>query len=478
MKKNPAQPRYEIGMVGLGVMGRNFLLNMADQGFSVAGYDKDPAKVAALRHEAGERKVSAADDILAFIALLRRPRAVMMLVPAGPPVDSVINDLLPLLNRGDLIIDAGNSHFTDTDTRAAMLAAKGFQFLGVGVSGGAEGARHGPSIMPGGPKEAYERVRAVLEASAAHVNDLPCVTWLGPGSAGHYVKMVHNGIEYGLMQLLAESYDLMKRGLGLSDEELHETYTGWNHGELSGYLTEITGHIFSKSDEKTGKPLIDEIRDVARQLGTGMWTSQSAMDLEVPVPTIDAAVTMRNMSLLESERAAAGAALSEPAAVFTGDRDVFLKKLGHALFAATLITNAQGFALLRIASGKYGYALDLSSVARIWRGGCIIRAAVLEEIQAAYHRQPDLANLLLDPGLAHKVMHYQDDLRAVVIAAAQLGLPAPGLMSALGYFDAYRSAWLSANLIQAQRDYFGAHTYERIDAKGTFHTNWETPAAV
>jgi 6-phosphogluconate dehydrogenase len=473
MNNKQSQPGYEIGMVGLGVMGRNFLLNMADHGFSVAGYDKDSAKVAALREEAQQLDARGTAEINEFIALLRRPRAIMLLVPAGAPVDSVIKDLLPHLDKGDLIIDAGNSHFTDTDVRARDLAAKDIQFLGVGVSGGEEGARHGPSIMPGGPKEAYERIRLVFESSAAQVNGEPCVTYLGPGSAGHFVKMVHNGIEYGLMQLIAETYDLMKRGLGLSDDELHSFYAEWDQGELKGYLVEITGHIFSIQDEKTGHRLIDEILDVAKQNGTGMWTSESALELQVPVPTIDAAVAIRNLSVLESERATANASLPRPTLPFSGDRGTFLPRLGRALFAGTIITYAQGMAVLKAASEKYAYGLDLSAVARIWRGGCIIRAAVLEHIREAYHNQPSLPNLLLDPVLAKMVMTHQEDLRVVVVAAAQLGLPSPCLMTALSYLDAYRSAWLPANLIQAQRDYFGAHTYERVDAKGTFHTQWE-----
>jgi len=475
MNDQPPQPECEIGMVGLGVMGRNFALNMADHGFSVAGYDKDPAKVTALQQEAAGRDARGAGNVGEFVALLRRPRAVILLVPAGPPVDSVINELVPHLEQGDLIIDAGNSYFKDSDTRARILVARGIQFLGVGVSGGEEGARRGPSIMPGGPKEAYERVRRVFEASAAQVNGEPCVTYLGPGSAGHFVKMVHNGIEYGLMQLIAETYDLMKRGLGLNNDELHEFYAGWNQGELAGYLVEITGRIFSRKDPGTGLRLVDEIRGVAKQLGTGMWTSQDALELPVAIPTIDAAVAMRNLSMLESERAAAGVALPRTVFSFVGDRTALLRQMGRALFAGTIITYAQGFAVLKAASEKYGYGLDLSAVARIWRGGCIIRAAVLEDIREACRSQPLLFNLLLDPGLAKKVMDHQEDLRAVVVAAAQLGLPAPGLMTALSYLDGYRSAWLPANLIQAQRDYFGAHTYERIDAKGTFHTEWTQP---
>jgi 6-phosphogluconate dehydrogenase len=465
--------KYEIGMVGLGVMGRNLVLNMADHGFSVAGYDNDAAKVEALRKESAERKVIGAANVLDFIALLRKPRAIMMLVPAGAPVDSVIKDLLPHLDKGDLIIDAGNSYFKDTDVRARTLADKGIQFLGVGVSGGEEGARHGPSIMPGGPKDAYERVRLVFEAAAAKINGDPCVTYLGPGSAGHFVKMVHNGIEYGVMQLLAETYDLMKRGLGLNDDELHEVYALWNKGELNGYLVEITSHIFSKQDEKTGKRLIDEILDVAKQKGTGMWTSQSAMELQVPIPTIDLAVAMRDLSVFEKEREQASTIYQRPIQRFTGDRDTFIKQLGRALYAAIVIAYSQGMALLTVASGKYGYQFDLEAVARIWRGGCIIRSALLEDICAAFHARRELPNLLLDSNLSRKLIEHQDDLRRIVSHASESGVPIPGLMVSLGYLDAYRSAWLPANLIQAQRDYFGAHTYERVDAKGTFHTEWD-----
>ena len=468
------QPQqFEIGMVGLGVMGRNLVLNMADQGHSVAGYDNDATKVAALRQETENRDIRATVDIKEFIALLRKQRSIMLLVPAGAPVDSVIKDVSPHLDKGDLIIDAGNSYFKDTDVRASNLAAKGIQFLGVGVSGGEEGARHGPSMMPGGPKEAYERVRPVFEAVAAKVNGDPCVTWLGPGSAGHFVKMVHNGIEYAVMQLIAETYDLMKRSLALSDDQLREVFSAWNKGELNGYLMEITSHIFSKVDERTGQRLIDEILDVAKQKGTGMWTSQSAMELQVPIPTIDLAVAMRDLSVFAKERELASAIFQRSPQRFTGDHDRFLTKLGRALFAGMIIIYAQGMALLAVASDKYGYHLNLEAVARIWRGGCIIRAALLEDICAAFHARRDLPNLLLDPNLSRKVMEHQEDLRQVVCQAAVSGVPTPGLMVSLGYLDAYRSAWLPSNLIQAQRDYFGAHTYERVDAKGTFHTEWE-----
>jgi 6-phosphogluconate dehydrogenase len=464
---------YEIGMVGLGVMGRNLVLNMADHGFSVIGYDKDPTKVQALRDAAGDRPVLGTPALEHFTGLLRLPRAVMMLVPAGPPVDSVLRDLLPSLETGDLIIDGGNSHYPDTELRASTLAGKGIAYLGIGISGGEHGARHGPSLMPGGPRDAYERVRPVFEAVAARVNGEPCVTYLGPGSAGHYVKMVHNGIEYAVMQLIAEAYDLMKRGLGLSDDDLHAVYDRWNGGELKGYLVEITARIFRRADEQTGKRLIDEILDEATQKGTGMWTSQDAMSLQVPVPTIDVAVAMRDLSGFKAEREAASQTLDGPGQRFSGGREAFLEALGDALYAAMIVAYGQGMGQLRVASDVKGYELRLADVARIWRGGCIIRAALLERILAAFSRRPDLPNLLLDANLGAAVASRQAEIRFVVATGVALGIPVPGFMTALAYFDAYRSAWLPANLIQAQRDYFGAHTYERIDAKGVFHTKWE-----
>ena len=467
------EKKCEIGMVGLGVMGRNLVLNIADHGFSVSGYDKDLSKVQELKTEAGNRAIHAAQDLKEFVSVLSTPRVIMMLVPAGPVVDSVIRDLLPYLETSDLIIDAGNSHFKDTDLRAKSLADKGFLYMGVGVSGGEDGARHGPSLMPGGPKDAYERVRPIFEAVAAHVKGVPCTTYLGPGSAGHYVKMVHNGIEYGLMQLIAESYDLMKRGFGLSDKELSVVYNNWNETELNSYLIEITSHIFRKVDEQTGKQLLDVILDEAVQNGTGMWTSQDAMDIQVPTPVIDAAVVARNLSALKSEREAGSRTLKVQIPHFEGDRDTLLTQLKGAFYASMIITYAQGMAQLRVASQVYNYHINLEDVARIWRGGCIIRAAVLEEMRAAFHTNPDLPNLLTDSRLGQEVLAKQDDLRAVVSSVAKLGLPAPCLMASLAYFDGYRSAWLPANLIQAQRDDFGAHTYERVDAKGVFHTQWE-----
>jgi 6-phosphogluconate dehydrogenase len=468
-----SEREFTLGMIGLGVMGRNLVLNIADHDYAVAGYDQDVSKVQTLRMEAEGSDVRGAESLEEFVGLLRTPRTVMMLVPAGPPVDSVIRDILPHLEAGDLIIDGGNSYFKDTNLRGKALADKGILYLGVGISGGEHGARHGPSMMPGGLKEAYERVRPIFEAATAHVNGEPCVAYLGPGSAGHYVKMVHNGIEYGLMQLISESYDLMKRGLGLSDDELHTVYDRWNHAELNTYLMEITANIFLHVDEKSGKRLIDVILDAAKQKGTGMWTSQDAMALQVPVPSIDTAVAMRDLSAFESERVAASKVLSGPTPTFRGERESFLQQLRNALYAAMIITYAQGMAQLRIASSSYEYDLDLEAVARIWRGGCIIRAALLEDIRAAYRARPDLPNLLMDAHFGQEVMERQHDLRSVVSSAAELGIPTPGLMVSLAYFDGYRSAWLPANLIQAQRDYFGAHTYERVDEKGVFHTRWE-----
>jgi 6-phosphogluconate dehydrogenase len=467
------EQKYEIGMVGLGVMGRNLVLNIADHGFSVSGYDIDLSKVQELQTEAESRTIYATKSLKEFVSVLSSPRVIMMLVPAGRVVDNVIRDLMPLLEKDDLIIDAGNSHFKDTDLRSKTLVEKGILYMGVGISGGEEGARHGPSLMPGGPQKAYERVKPIFEAVATQVDGIPCVAYLGPGSAGHYVKMVHNGIEYGLMQLIAESYDLMKRGLGLSEDDLSVVYSNWNETELNAYLMEITAHIFREVDEQTGKRLINMVLDEAGQKGTGMWTSQDAMDLHVPTPSIDAAVAARNLSALKGERNIASGKLKVQISYFEGDQKAFLSQLKGAIHASMIITYAQGMAQLSIASKVHGYHINLEDVARIWRGGCIIRAALLEEIQTAFHTQPNLSNLLNDDHLSQVVISKEAHLRAVVSLGVKLGLPAPCLMASLAYFDSYRSDWLPANLIQAQRDEFGAHTYERVDARGTFHTNWE-----
>jgi len=473
MEKMNLKQLYKVGMVGLGVMGRNLLLNMADHGFSVAGYDNDPAKVEALRKEADKRDIHCTGNLQDFIVSLQKPRSIILLVPAGAPVDSVINEMSVHLQKDDLIIDSGNSYFKDTNLRTIRLKEKGILFMGMGISGGEEGARHGASIMPGGLREAYERVKPVLEAVAAKVDGKPCVTYLGPLSAGHFVKMVHNGIEYGLMQLISETYALMKLVLGFSEDELKTIYSEWNNGELNGFLMEITSNIFGKVDEKSGKRLIDEILDVARQKGTGMWTSQSAMELQVPVPTIDIAVAMRDLSVFEEQRLMADRIFPHQEINFTGNGKLFVAQLRNAYYVSAITAYAQGFALLTAASEKYGYHLDREAVARIWRGGCIIRAAVLEDIQAAFHSKPGLLNLLLDPNISEKIKKNLKDLRHIVCQAGTMGIPVPGIMASLGYVDAYRSSWLPANLIQAQRDYFGAHTYERLDAKGTFHTEWQ-----
>ena len=467
---------YAFGLIGLGVMGRNLVLNMADHRFPVVVFNRtDSVTDAFTTDQAGKRPIRAAHSLEDLVAGLSRPRGIMLMISAGPAVDQVLDSLVPLLNRGDVLIDGGNSHFTDTDSRQKRLSPLGLAYLGVGVSGGEKGARLGPSIMPGGPADAYEQVRTRFEAIAAHVGGEPCVTYLGKGSAGHYVKMVHNGIEYALMQLIAESYDLMKRGLGLDNDRLHEVFSEWNRSELLGYLIEITGDIFSRTDDKTGTRLIDLILDEAEQTGTGMWMSQDAFNLGVPVPTIDAAVTLRNVSAARDERQAMAKLLSGPQAGLGMNTDEYIPRLKNALYAAIVMAYAQGFAQLSHASAAYGYGLDLAEVARIWRGGCIIRAALLEEFRAAFAESPRLANPLKNSRIAEAVSTRVDDLRLIVESAARSGIPSGAFMSALSYYDALRSSWLPANLIQAQRDYFGAHRYKRVDIPGTdFHTEWET----
>lgn len=466
--------KFDIAMVGLGVMGRNLVLNIADHGFSVAGYDLDQEKVEALRQEGAGKPVLAVTALADLIAALKQPRAIIMLVPAGPPVDAVIRDLLPHLSAGDLIIDGGNSHFSDTDLRAKEVTSRGLGYLGVGISGGASGARHGPSMMPGGSASMYARVRPIFEAAAAKVDGDPCVTFLGPRSAGHYVKMVHNGIEYAIMQLIAETYDLLNRGAGLSNDQLAETYAQWNDTDVGGFLVEITAHIFRQPDDRSCQRLIDVILDEAKQKGTGLWTSQEAMALQVPAPTIDMAVAMRDLSVLKEQREAASKVLPATVGTYEGNQEELKSQLREALYVGMLVAFAQGLALLRHASDQYEYDLQLEDVARIWRGGCIIRAKMLEDIRSVYQRRGDLTNLLLDEPLATKVKSRHEGLRAIVRTAAALRIPTPGFMVSLAYLDAYRSPWLPANLIQAQRDYFGAHTYERIDRKGVFHTQWNT----
>lgn len=467
-------PGCAIGLIGLGVMGRNFVLNLVDQGFGVAVYNRTAATTQEfLAQEAGSRDISPGYTLKEFVELLPPPRAIILLVAAGPAVDAVIEELLPHLAPGDLLIDTGNSHFTDTDRRVQALANQEFLFLGMGISGGESGARFGPSLMPGGPREGYARVEAILQAVSAKVKGEPCVAYLGPGAAGHYVKMVHNGIEYGLQQLLAETYDLLKLGVGLNNDELSQVFARWNESELQSFLVEITAKIFRQQDDLTGQGLVDVILDVARQKGTGLWTSQEAREQRLPVPGIDQAVTMRCLSEFKPEREAASRVLVGPTPALRTDRDLIIGQMKHALYAAFIVTYAQGLALLHRGSAARGYNLNLGTVARVWRGGCIIRAALLEDIRSAYTKQPDLPNLLLDDHLGREIMNRQADWRAVVQQAVAWGLPVPVLSASLAYFDAYRRARLPANLIQAQRDFFGAHTYERLDRPGTFHTAWD-----
>ena len=474
MTDHDQNKKCDIGLIGLGVMGSNFALNVADHGFSVAGYNRKEEKIRQLSEiKSAHHKIETTQDIRSLCQMVRTPRAILLLVPSGPPVDAVIESLVPHMEAGDLIIDSGNSHFTDTDRRSKSLEKKGLLFMGMGMSGGESGARHGPSLMPGGPRKGYERVGNILEAAAARVDKSSCVAYLGPGSAGHYVKMVHNGIEYGLMQLISETYDLMKRGLGMGPDELHAVYDRWNKEELNSYLIEITSDIFLQKDDKTGQPLIDVILDEAKQKGTGEWTAWDALDLQVPTFNIDTAVMMRDMSAYKNQREKAGHMLKGPSPRFEGERNPIIRQIKNALYAGMIITYAQGLALLAKASKTYQYNLNLETVARIWRGGCIIRAALLEDIRSAHKSNPSLENLLFDGHLGQAVVAREAELRAVVRTGVALGLPMPGLMMALSYFDAFRSGWLPANLIMAQRDYFGAHTYERMDEEGTFHTKWE-----
>lgn len=463
------EEKYDFGLVGLGVMGRNFILNVTDNGFSTFGLDTDEDKISALREEGTGKQVNGTQDKKAFIAALKAPRKIMMLVPAGGPVDAVIADLLPLLDQGDLLIDGGNSFFTDTDRRAADLEEKGIHFIGSGVSGGAKGARFGPSMMPGGSEDAYELIKPIFEAAAAKVDNEPCVAYMGPKSAGNYVKMIHNGIEYGLMQLISEVYDVMRRGLHWDNDKMHQVFHQWNQGKLQSFLIDITTEIFTKQDDLTDAQLVDVILDKAKQKGTGKWTSQNAMDLGIPIPTIDVAVSMREISSQKSLRIEA-----EKNYPVTQHENVELTEsdLENALYFSFIITYAQGMTQLAAASVEYEYNLDMATISKIWRGGCIIRAALLEDMRKAYANNSNLKSLLMDAEFEKKVKEAEPAARKVVLTAIQRGIPVSGLTSALSYFDAFRSGNLPLNLIQAQRDHFGAHTYERIDREGIFHTEW------
>jgi len=464
-----------IGVVGLGVMGGNLALNMERNGFTVAGYDQSEAKTRAfLDGPAAGKRVVGVPSAQALMAALERPRRVLMMVPAGAPVDAAIAHLKPHLEAGDILIDGGNSLFSDTDRRSRALEAEGFQYIGTGVSGGEEGALWGPSIMPGGQRAAWDAVAPIFRAIAARAPDgEPCVAYMGPRGAGHYVKMVHNGIEYGDMQLIAEVYDLLHRGAGLTAAGAREVFAAWNEGELKSYLIEVTALVLGKIDEETGRPLVDVILDEAQQKGTGKWMSQNALDIGAPIPTINAAVESRIISALKSERVAASRVLRGPSPRFTGDRDRLIAAARDALYASKITSYAQGLGQMRMASAEYGYDLQLGTVAGIWRAGCIIRATLLGDIMAAYARTPQLANLLLDPAFSGAVERRQESWRFVVQTGVALGIPVLALGSSLAYFDAYRTERLPANLTQAQRDCFGAHTFRRIDRAGTFHAEWD-----
>lgn len=469
-----AAQSYNLAMIGIGVMGKNLLLNMADHGFKVIGYNKNPEKTAALEKSATPgTTVKGVNTYQDMINLLEKPRKIMLLVPAGKPVDEVIESLIPILDKGDIIIDGGNSHYTDTLRRVTWLQGQGLHFMGIGVSGGEQGARTGPSIMPGGDPEAYPHVKPILEAVAAKINGVPCVAHLGKGAAGHYVKMVHNGIEYAIMQLISECYDLLHYGLGLNNDELHHVFDSWNKGDMQSFLVEITKDIFLQNDDKTGKRLVDVILDKAGAKGTGKWTSQDAMSLGMPIPSIDMAVTMRNLSSLKDERVQASKLYSAKAAAITTSKEEFIKQVHDALYFATVISYVQGMALLYRASAEYDMQIPFPEVVRVWRGGCIIRSVMLDLFANAYKQNPTLPNLLLDSGIASVLKKNEQGFRAVVTTAVQSKFAAGALMSSLAYFDAYRNDRMPVNLIQAQRDYFGAHTYQRIDEEGVFHTEWQ-----
>ncbi len=467
--------KADIGVYGLGVMGFNLGRNLQRNGFRVAVHNRSPEKVRAFVEQlAPGAKPIGAGSLAELVGALSRPRRLLLMIPAGAAVDQAIDELLPLLETGDILIDGGNSYFQDSDRRSQMLGARGIEFVGMGVSGGEEGALWGPSLMPGGSAEAWQSLEALLTAVAAKAEDgAACVAHIGPRGAGHYVKMVHNGIEYGDMQLIAEAYDVLRRALGLSAAELSHIFTGWNQGELRSYLIEITARVLAKVDEDTGAALVDVILDEAEQKGTGKWTAQNALEIGAAVPTIDAAVYSRILSALKAERVKASRILTIPAQAYNGDPAGLISAVGDALFASKVLSYAQGMAMLRTASQEYDYGLALDELARIWRAGCIIRADLLNDIAAAFRQEPDLPNLLLSPYFREVLEQRQAALRTVVITAVQMGVGVPAMSASLAYLDTYRSERLPANLIQAQRDFFGAHTYRRIDKAGVFHTRWE-----
>jgi 6-phosphogluconate dehydrogenase len=463
----------QMGLIGLAVMGENLALNIEEKGFPIAVFNRTVSKVDEFLARNPGKQLVGTHDIVELVRAVERPRRIIVMVKAGPPVDEQMALLRPHLEPGDIFIDAGNSWFLDTERRTKEYAQSGLQYVGMGVSGGEEGARHGPSIMPGGSPEAYAALAPVLTRIAAQVDDGPCVTHIGPGGSGHYVKMVHNGIEYGDMQLIAEAYDLLQRVGGLSAADLHQVFADWNEGELQSYLIEITRDIFARTDPETGKPLVELILDTAGQKGTGKWTSQNALDLGAPIPTINAAVEARILSSFKKERVAASQVLRGPdPAAFRIDPERLVPMVRNALYAAKVCSYAQGMALLRLAAAEHGWELDLAEIARIWKGGCIIRALLLDRISHAYRRGAGLANLLLDDQFRAEVDQRQSDWREVVALGARAGVPVLALAASLGYYDMLRTARLPTNLTQAQRDYFGAHTYQRTDREGVFHTEW------
>lgn len=467
--------KENMGLIGLGVMGANLSLNIERRGFSLAVFDVATELTDKFMERIGSgKKISATYSLEEFFQALERPRKIMMMITAGSPVDSVIKNMEPYLEKGDLLIDGGNSFFKDTIRRNRALAEKGILYIGTGVSGGEEGALRGPAIMPGGQSEAYELIAPVFTRIAAQVDGAPCCAHIGPDGAGHYVKMVHNGIEYGDMQLISEAYYIMKNALAMDAPELQKVFSEWNEGELSSYLIEITADIFSKVDEETGKPLVEVILDRAGQKGTGKWAGQSALDLGIAAPTIAEAVFARCISAVKEERIAAAKILSGPESKYEGNREKFIEAIRQALYASKICSYAQGFALMKAAGEEYDWNLHLGEIAMIWRGGCIIRARFLHRIKEAFDSNAGLSNLLLDSYFKDIVEKSQGAWRLVVSTAATLGIPVPAFSSALSYYDSYRRERLSANLIQAQRDYFGAHTYRRVDKEGVFHSEWQS----
>lgn len=467
--------RADIGLIGLAVMGQNLALNMNDHGFTVAVFNRTTSKVDDfLAGPAKGSHIIGTHSLEEFFSNLKRPRRVILMVKAGEPVDEFISLCLPHMEAGDMIIDGGNSLFTDTNRRCRELAKKGFIFIGAGVSGGEEGARHGPSIMPGGNPAGWPHIKEIFQAISAKVeNGQACCDWVGDEGAGHYVKMVHNGIEYGDMQLIGEAYHLMKAGLGLNEEELHAVFTDWNKGELDSYLIEITGRIFTQKDAD-GTPLVNKILDVAGQKGTGKWTVENALDLGMPLTLIGEAVFARCLSAIKDQRVQASQVLRGPEAKFSGDKKEFIESIRQGLYASKIISYTQGFMLMNQAAKEYHWKLNYGGVALMWRGGCIIRSRFLKEIKSAYDKNPELSNLLLDKFFQDAIQKNQSGWRKVISMAAEIGIPMPCFSTALSFYDGYRLARLPANLLQAQRDFFGAHTYERIDkARGEFfHTNW------